>query len=282
MLCPMASSHHSPAHESRRGDAEVLRQEWQAWTGSFPDFMADLDRRRVPYLSHSKVATVERCPRCYYKQYVLGEPPSSDALTTGTIFHQAAAAFYLSRHRAPPGTSPANAALPPPKHPSPDEQSCLDNSLTLMVRHAWDEHEVVGVEELFFMDLAPDLAPVIGVIDLVLRSGDCFVVVDHKTSKRFGAPDADQLVLYAECTRRSHDGAGCTGAFDEYRLVPDLKRIRKPAFRRTWVPVSESCLPALVRRYRHAWLAMKRIRSTADAVPGPDCWFCRTPYVGWR
>ena len=207
MLRAMAASTHKTTQGSGPGQAVALRQEWQAWAGTFPDFMAELDRRRVPYLSHSKVATVERCPRCYYRQYVLGEPPSSDALTTGTLFHQAAAALYLSRRSAPPCASPTDAVPPLPKHPSPDEQPYLDNALALLAQNAWDGHEVVAVEELFFMDLAPTLPPVIGVIDLVLRSDESFVVVDHKTSKRFGDPDADQLVLYAEHVRRAHGGA---------------------------------------------------------------------------
>jgi hypothetical protein len=92
--------------------------------------------------------------------------------------------------------------------------------------------------------------------------------------------DGDQLVLYAEYVRRAHDGADCTGAFDEYRLVPNLQRVRKPAFRRTPVPVSASCVPATALRYQRAWEATKRIRGENDAVAGDECWFCRPHYYG--
>lgn len=262
------------------GQAAALRREWQAWTGSFPEFMADLDRRHVPYLSHSKVVTVERCSRCYYKQYVLGEQPSSVALTTGLLFHRAAATFYDRRREARQNVPLADGDPPLPKHPSPDEQPYLDNAVATMAQNAREGHGVVGVEELFFMDLAPDLAPVIGVIDLILRAGQSYVVVDHKTAKRFGEPDGDQLVLYAEYVRRVHDGADCTGAFDEYRLVPNLQRVRKPAFRRTPVPVTASCVPAMALRYRQAWQAITLIRDEDDAVPGDECWFCRPRYYG--
>jgi hypothetical protein len=150
-----------------------------------------------------------------------------------------------------------------------------------MVRHAWMGHEVVGVEELFFMDLAPGLAPVIGIIDLILRQGESYVVVDHKTSKRFNDPDPGQLVLYAECVRRAHAGADCAGAFDEYRLVPNLKRIRTPAFRRTVVAVTPASLVGLVERYRRAWGKILRLCTESDAVAGDECWFCRPRYSSW-
>lgn len=285
MLCLslMSTSEHHASTDSLPGSAEALSQAWQAWGGSFPSFMADLDRRGVPYLSHSKVATVERCPRCYYRQFVLGEQPASDALTTGLLFHQAAAAFYLRRREAPLGGAPAAVATAPPPHPSPTEQPLLDNALTLMAQHAWDGHEVVGVEEIFFMDVGMDLPPVIGVIDLILRVGPSYVVVDHKTGKRFGEPDHDQLVLYAEYIRRRYGAAECRAAFDEYRLVPNLKRIRTPAFRRTAVAVGTSHLPALVGCYRRAWGEML-VAATRGArtAPGAECWFCRASDRVWR
>jgi hypothetical protein len=261
--------------------AKALQSEWQAWTGSFAEFMADLDGRKVPYLSHSKVATVERCPRCYYKQYILGEQPCSDALTTGLLFHQAAAASYARRRDSRRGAQPADGDPPVPQHPSLGEQPYLDNALATLTENVWEGHEVIGVEELFFMDLAPRLPPVIGVIDLVLRKGKSYVVVDHKTSKRFGEPDGDQLVLYAEHVRRAHDGVRCKGAFDEYRLVPNLQRVRTPVFRRTPISVPASCLPDLMLRYRHAWLAIKRIRGEDNAPAGDECWFCKPRYSSW-
>lgn len=279
----MGTSEYNGSTDSAAGSAEALSQAWQAWAGSFPSFMADLDQRGVPYLSHTKVATVERCPRCYYRQFVLGEQPSSDALTTGLLFHQAAAAFYLRRRQAPPGGAPAAAATAPPAHPSPEEQPFLDNALTLMAEHAWDGHEVVGVEEVFFMDVGMDLPPVIGVIDLILRAGASYVVVDHKTGKRFGDLDYDQLELYAEHIRRRYGAVECRAAFDQYRLVRNLRRIRTPAFCRTTVGVGASHLPALVGSYRRAWGAMRAAATRgARAAPGPECWFCRASDRVWR
>lgn len=259
------------------GKADALRAKWQRWGRPFPTFMRELDAHEVPYLSHSTVATVERCPRCYFNQYVLGEQPSSAALTTGLLFHEAAAVFYEARRA---GRSLADAVIARqlhPRHGDPDEQPCLDNAVQTLLQNAWDGWEVVAVEELFFLDLAPRLPPVIGIIDLVIRKDGACVVVDHKTSRRFGQPDVGQLELYAVHVRRNHAAASCEGAFDEYRLVPNLQRVRTPVFRRTRLALPPSGLAALVERYRRAWTLMARIRRERQAAPAFDCYYCRPP-----
>jgi len=119
----------------------------------------------------------------------------------------------------------------------------------------------VSIEVPFFMDLAAGLPPVIGVPDLVLRRHDWLVLVDHKTSRSFNDCDPAQLVLYGEHLRREHAHDRIVGVFDEYRLVRDLSTVRKPAFRRTPVSVDHSLLPALIQRYRKAWLRITEILS---------------------
>ena len=72
------------------------------------------------------------------------------------------------------------------------------------------EGEVVAVEEKFAVDLAPDLPPVVGTIDLVEIRTDADGVrrlhlVDHKTASRKPAwedLDRDQLLLHLEAARR--------------------------------------------------------------------------------
>ena len=131
------------------------------------------------------------------------------------------------------------------------------------------------------MDLAPGLPPVIGIIDLVLRTGRSHLVVDHKTSKRFNDLDSGQLELYAQQVRRSRGVAECAAAFDEYRLVPDLRRVRKPVFRRTPVAVSPAGVLAMIGRYGLAWKRIARIRCANDAPPAAECWFCRPRQARW-
>jgi hypothetical protein len=126
------------------------------------------------------------------------------------------------------------------------------------------------------MDLAAGLPPVIGIPDLVLQRNSSLLVVDHKTSKSFNNLDCDQLVLYAEHLRRLHGTRSIIGVFDEYRLVPDLSTIRKPAFRRTPVSVDRSLLPALVRRYRRVWKEILAIDRDDEPLPASDCWICNS------
>ena len=253
-------------------NAESLQRTWRRWRGSFAGFMKTLDRDHVPYLSHSKISTVERCPQCYYAQYILGKKPSSDALTTGTLFHRAAAAFYEAIQSNHP-TSRIVRQLSP-KHPNPTDRPFLNSAIKTMRRNVWQGYEIVSVESLFFMDLAAALPPVIGVVDLILKQDNSYIVVDHKTSKRFGAPDADQLVLYAEYVKRFLGAGPCVGAFDEYRLVLNLKRARKAVFRRTHISVETSRLQDLIRRYRKGWKAIEKIHREGKAISSNDCWYC--------
>jgi len=266
----------------KRLTAEGFEREWQSWKGSYAEFVDALDTREVPYLSYSKVRTVERCPGCYYKQYILREELSSAALTTGTLFHQAAEAYYDAVENDEPLTAPDVARRLRPKHDDPSQQPGLDNAIKTLRQNAWQGYEVVATEELVFLDLAPGLPPVLGVADLILRRGDSYVVVDHKTSKRFNDPDPDQLILYGKYVRNRHGASTVVGAFDEYRLVPDLKTVHKPVFRRTPVSLEPAGLTPLVKRFRRAWKIIETIHREHRATPSSDCYLCNPPSYGWN
>ncbi len=77
--------------------------------------------------------------------------------------------------------------------------------------------------------------------------------------------------------RRTRAVQDCGGAFDKYRLVPSLARLRTPVFRRTCVQVGPDQFPPLVARYHRAWTRMVRIHQQRHAWPADDCWFCK----GW-
>lgn len=74
-----------------------------------------------------------------------------------------------------------------------------------------------------------------GVIDLVLRKGKRFAVVDHKTGKAFWPQDPMQLAIYREHLLREYGPVQVRAFFDAYRWVNDLRRIRTPAHQRTRV-----------------------------------------------
>jgi hypothetical protein len=234
--------------------------------------MERIDRDRIPYLSHSKVSLYERCPSCYYRQYVLGERDESNAMRLGSLFHDAAREFYTA------GLMTLPRLLKRLKLAKLDSESSskLRNAVTLLYQNRWSEFDVLSVEEPFFIDLHPNLPPVIGVADLILRDSKKLLVVDHKTSAKFNDHDSAQLVLYAEHARRSHRVRRVDGFYDEYRLVANLSTIRKPAFRRSSVAVGRALVTPLIRRYRSAWKEITHLARDGEPVPAFDCWMCRS------
>lgn len=254
--------------------AKALQRALENSGTTFVRFVNRLDREGVPYLSHSKVACIERCPRCYYRQYILGKNESSEAMRRGTIFHKAAKLFYASYKKGSPLKPSELAKQVRAKELDEETQNLLVNAAISLRANHWEGHEIVSIEEPFFMDLANGLPPVIGVPDLVLRRDDAFVVVDHKTSKSFNEIDPIQLILYGEHLRRKHGTHAIVGAIDEYRLVSDLTTIKKPAFRRTPVSVDCSFLKPLLSRYRKAWKQILTIDREGEPDSSPECWIC--------
>jgi hypothetical protein len=250
----------------------------KSWLRSHPrnwnNFMRQLDRSGTPYLSHSKVTSLEKCPLCYYREYVLGEKQDSPALHRGGLFHQAAKAFYgalkIGQRIKPSISSKQIHAKSLPAEILP----MLRNALELLRKNWWQHHDILAVEECFFMDLAAGLPPIIGIPDLLLRHEGSLILVDHKISTSFKVLDSSQLVLYAENLRRQYATNCIVGVFDEYRLVPDLSTINKPAFRRTPVSVDRSFLPNLISRYRRAWKKIISMQKNGEPNPSPDCRTC--------
>lgn len=80
---------------SKKKSAAALERAWSEWPHSFPSFIRSLDSEGIRYLSHSRVADYLRCPACYYSRYILGEKTESQAMLLGTLFHNAAASFYI-------------------------------------------------------------------------------------------------------------------------------------------------------------------------------------------
>lgn len=70
-----------------------------------------------------------------------------------------------------------------------------------------------------------------------------YLIVDHKTGKRFNEADELQFVLDREHVRRQYKATRCLTMVDQYRWVPNLDRIRKPAFLRTQVRLARTAWP---------------------------------------
>jgi hypothetical protein len=242
-----------------------------AWRGPFEDFVHQLDEDGVRYLSFSKVNTVESCQQRYLLEYVkrvaFKEP---SYYRKGSLFHRAASLAYRNLAGGRLNLKPIERQAR--RHFGDQGASHIQNAIRLLVENAPGNHEVVATELPFVLSLGGRLPPLIGVIDLLLRKGDTFVVVDHKTGKNFYDQDGFQLHLYREHVRRAFRTTRCQAYFDEYRWVNNLDRIRKPAFRRT--PVRPIPWSSILNRMRSASKVMRAIERRRWASAGGECMFC--------
>lgn len=195
----------------------------------------------------------------------------------GRAFHRAAASFY---RRLSKGRRPTAADLDAiTRRPNDIVAEChLKNTAEVLVANAFDGWEVRGVEEIFVLDLGKDFPPCVGVIDLVLKKGKVFAVVDHKTGKDFWPQDRMQLAIYREHVVREHGTERVRGFFDSYRWVNGLRRIRKTAFEQRLVRVSARSWAKAQRRLAAGHKAINAVERAGEKSPGTgSCWMC-----AWR
>lgn len=248
---------------------------WRAWRGGMAGFGRMLDRQGVRYLSFSKVSSLEFCPQRYWLEYVerVRLRPEPGYFVKGRLLHEAAA--KLHRARALGRTVTVDRLRRPIERrlEAMDAQHLL-NALEVMQKQLEHDWEVVGVEEGFVLDLGPEMPPMLGVIDLVVRQGDRFAVIDHKGGRQFNSPDSLQLAIYVEHVRRQYGAEQCSAHFDQYRWVQNLDRIRKPASCRTTVRLRPGSWNAAAKRIATRYRQMQRIEKGGVAKATGDCIVC--------
>lgn len=261
-----------------------------AHRGGAHSLVRKLDDGGMTHLSWSKVACVESCRQSYYLQYVkrVKLTPEPDYFVKGRLFHRAAEKFYKGLRK---GAAPASAdlALIFERHHSIVARGHIANAVEVMVANAFHGWEVLGVEKVFALDLGPKLPPAVGVIDLVLKKGKVFAVVDHKTGKDFWRQDPMQLAIYREHVVRAHGAEKVAAYFDAYRWVNSLTRIRKPAHVRTRVRLTSRSWGAAQRRFEAGYEAMQEVEKAGEKSPGGGpCWMCslrgvckKVVYTSW-
>lgn len=254
---------------------KAIREALAAHKGDIASFVNRLDREGVPYLSYSKIASVEFCPYRYCLEYVqrVKLRPEPAYFVKGRTFHKAAAVLYQGLAR---GSAIRDSALERliRKHDDEAEQQHLRNAVALLRENALVDWRVVGVERPFALSVARDLPPCIGVVDLILRRDGTYAVIDHKTGRNLGGGDAMQLAIYRQHVLRRRPGKQCLTLFDEYRWVNDLQRIRKPAFQRTKVRLRPTAWNGVVRRFRRGHRRIRRIEARKDAPGTGSCYMC--------
>jgi hypothetical protein len=237
----------------------------------------ELDRRRIPYITFSKVNCLGFCSYRYVLEYVKLRRlhPEPTYFVKGRLFHQAAANYYEAKRSgavAVTATLPLSAA----KHLVDEDRVQVSNALQLLAQNTFTGWEVVAVESPFILYLGPRLPPCLGIVDLVLRKGRQFAVVDHKTGKNFNSPDPLQLAIYQEYVGRKYKPWKCIAIYDQYRWVHNLDRIRKPAFKRTTRRLGRDPWKKALRRIASAHKTMRDIERERDATADGPCYMC--PY----
>jgi putative RecB family exonuclease len=225
----------------------------------------------INHFSYSQLSTYLTCPLRYRLQYVDLIPPAfrSASLVFGSSIHEAVAAYYQSRlegdvlrpdqmwdvyrdtWRGAEGVKLFN---------GDGEASLLDKARQLInVFHDQvDPHViVVGVEEFFEVQLAPEVPPFHGYIDLIEQTENGAVtVVDLKTSAKKLADNAVhanlQLTAYAV-------GAGALG-FDPEQLtlrLDVLTKTKNPELARYETTRTEAERERFVKLVKHVWQAIE-------------------------
>ena len=231
---------------------------------------------KIPHLSYSKVSTYEFCPRAYYLEYVrqVRLVPEPEHFRKGRVFHRAAQRLYASVPPSGPRSVLNGNSLRGVK--KAEDKRHLRNAVALMLENRWgSEWEIVGVECPLVMSLHDELPPLFGIIDLVLKKGNRYAVVDHKTGASFREQDPLQLVLYREFVRAEYGAVKVDAYYDQYRWVNNLDRIRKPAFMRNKVRVRSGEIGKAVTRVRRSYKGISKMREPPELSGIEKCYGCR-------
>jgi hypothetical protein len=256
---------------------ELIRSLIEQTRGNSDRFAEHLRHRRIPHLSFSQVTTVEACEQRYFLQYelLLDPSPVPEYFKKGKLLHQVIATSYANvAQRRPVSPDPYFALIN--QHYQGETEIHLRNAVQLHLENLWQGCEVVAVEEPFVMQIEERLPPMVGVIDLILKQEDRYILIDHKTGRDFYPQDELQMAIYVEFIRHLYGGGNFQFYYEQYRWVRRLDRIRKPAFQRTEVVLPPHYWQPALSRIRGAFRKIERIKSTGQAAKNGDCYRC--PY----
>lgn len=240
-------------------------------------FAETLRNEQIPHLSYSQISAVEFCQYRYYLQYVLMRDPVPipDYFTKGKLFHRIVADSY--RHHNNSFEESLNQARDTIEQKFRGQNFMhLINAFYFHFFEGWSDYEIISIENPFVMMINPDLPPLVGVIDLVVKKRDKYILVDHKTGSDFYPDDELQMAIYAEYLRQNYGNMKCDFYYDHYRWVNDIDRIRKPAFQRTKVKKTRGAWSYSLARIQAGNSLIENIRTTKSAVKWGKCFQC--PY----
>ena len=240
-------------------------------------FAERLRQSGIAHISFSQISTVELCQYRYYLQYIqLKEPePIPDYFTKGKLLHEMIATSYKkAAGNLPADTDSMTAVI---EQQFAEQHAChLRNALTVHLENRWEECQIIGIEKPFVMLIDPNISPCVGVIDLILKKDGKYILIDHKTGRDFYPDDELQMAIYMEYLKQEFGEQECEFYYEHYRWVNNLKRIRKPAFKRVQVCLPGAQWEKALERIRWGSLLIEEIRAGMRPVRNGECFRC--PY----
>lgn len=245
--------------------------------GDSDGFAKTLRQKQIPHLSFSQISTVEFCENRYLMQYVeMRDPdPIPDYFTKGKLFHQIVASFYKHKNNSQFDIEKDAFKIIAESYPGLN-QCHLENAFLVHLENYWKDCEIVAIEKPFAMIIDPIMPPFVGIIDLILKRDDKYILVDHKTGRNFYPLDGLQMAVYVEYMHRLTGDALCEFYYDEYRWINNLDRIRKPAFQRIGVALEPYYWQAALTRIRNGYKIIDQIKTNRNADCEGECFRC--PY----
>jgi len=257
-------------------DLQAIQDIFAKCRGKSGAIVKQLNRAGISHLSYSKISTYEYCPQKYYLAYVRKAriEPEPTYFIKGRIFHEAAQRFYSRTGPRAPEVKVDQRSLR--RMESEEDKTHLHNAVAMLNENSWgQEWEVVGTEVPFAMQISAHLPPLVGVIDLVLRNGSQFAIVDHKTGTKFNELDSMQLAFYREHVRVGMGARRVDCFYDQYRWVKDRSRLRKPGFLRTRLPITSRDFVKATARANKAFEGMREISSPEARPFTQKCFACQ-------
>jgi hypothetical protein len=208
-------------------------------SGDSDIFVNALHKSKISHISYSQVYSFETCPHQYYMRYILGKEifPVPEYFIKGKALHRTIAnAYKLIKDGSDFDEEIIHYGEIDRFSQSGNH---LHNGYLTFCQNIVSSIEVVGIEKPFVFLLNNEIPPVVGVIDLILRRGNTLILIDHKTGRDFYQPDILQMAVYQGYMRSAGFQGECEFYYDNYRWVENLARIRKPAFERKKMVISE-------------------------------------------
>ena len=237
-------------------------------------FISLLHHSGLTHISFSQVYAFESCPRQYYLKYILGHEitPVPEYFVKGKALHRTIANAYraFSQGQAFDEEIIHYDGI----NRNSQAGTHLRNGYLTLCQNMLPADEVLGIEKPFVFLLEGELPPVVGVIDLILRQGDALILIDHKTGRDFYQPDILQMAVYLSYLRSTGFQGECEFYYDSYRWVENLARIRKPAFNRQLMQISDADFKNQAGRLTAGYAGIKSLRRGRLPERNGACFRC--------